>query len=95
MCAKRRRCSVLAHPQYRPIIPDVLRRAQYLFAHPSGHDLHDGPQAALVGSDQQASQCTLERAGGLDGAQGLDGADEGTALGYDAVGLLKISTSKG
>jgi hypothetical protein len=64
----------------------ALTGAQYLLAHPGGYDLHDGPQTALLGGHQQAGQCTLKRAGGLDSAQGLDGADEGTALGYDAVG---------
>ena len=32
--------------------------------------------------NQQAGQCALKRAGGLDGAQGLDCADKGAALGY-------------
>jgi hypothetical protein len=65
----------------------VLRRAQYLLAHSSGHDLHDGTRAAFVGSHQQAGQCALKQAGGLDGAQGLDGANESLAFAYDVVGF--------
>jgi hypothetical protein len=47
---------------------------------------------------QQAGQCPLKRAGGLDGAQGLDGTDEGAALSHDAGsgigdGHLKIPTT--
>jgi hypothetical protein len=42
--------------------------------------------SALVGSHQQAGQWALKRAARLDGAQGLDGADEGTTLAKDAVG---------
>jgi hypothetical protein len=66
----------------------ALTGAQHLLAYPGGHDLHDGPQSALVGCHQQTGQCALKRAGGLDGAQGLDGADEGLALSYDAVGEI-------
>jgi len=77
---------VLAHPQCRPVIPNVLRRAQYLLAYPGGCEFHDTTQSALVGGHQEAGQCSLKRAGGLDGAQGLDGADKGAALEYDAVG---------
>ncbi|HUS84123.1 MAG TPA: hypothetical protein VMX56_03190 [Anaerolineales bacterium] len=35
---------------------------------------------------QQTGQCPLKRAGGLDGAEDIDGADEGLALSEDAVG---------
>jgi hypothetical protein len=42
--------------------------------------------SALVGGHRQAGQYPLKRAGGLDGAQGLDGADEGAALAEYAVG---------
>jgi hypothetical protein len=52
------------------------------------HRLHDLSQASLVGGHQQPCQCPLKRAGGLDSTQGLDGADEGLALGYDTVGKI-------
>jgi len=81
--------SVLAHPQHRPIIPNALRRAQYLLADPGGCELHDTTQPVLVGSHQQTGECSLKRAGGLDGTQGLDGADEGAVLGYWAAFPLR------
>ena len=84
----KRRPSVVTHPQHRSIILNVLRRTQCLLADPRGCELHDTTQSALVGGHQQAGQCPLKRAGGLDGAQGLDGADECAALEYDAVGRV-------
>jgi hypothetical protein len=65
------------------VVPDVLTRAQDVLARAGGYELHDGPRLALIGSDRQTGQCTLERAGEFDGAQGLDGTDEG--LGLDMV----------
>ena len=91
MWAKRWRWPVLARRQHRPIIPNALRRAQCLLADPGGCELHDTTQAAFVGGHQEAGQCPLKRAAGLDGAQRLDSLDEGAALEYDAVGELKVS----
>jgi len=82
----------LAHPQHWPVVPNVLRRAQYLLAYPGGCELHDTTQPALAGSHQQAGQCALKQAGGLDGAQGLDGPDEGENLPVDAVEESESST---
>jgi hypothetical protein len=53
----------------------ALTDAQYLLAYPSRRSRHDGPQSALVGGHQQAGQCSFKRAGGLDSAHGLDGAE--------------------
>ena len=39
------------------------------------------------------SQRALKQAGGLNGAQDLDRADEGLALGYDAVGEFGVAYS--
>jgi len=41
---------------------------------------------------EQPRQCPLKRASGLDGAQGLDSADEGAALGYEVV--VRFSDSR-
>ena len=68
------------------VIPNALRCAQYLLACPDGRSRRDATQMALAGGHRRAGQCALKPAGGLDSAQGLDGADEGAALGYDAVG---------
>jgi len=45
----------------------------------------------FTGAQQQASQQPLKRAGELNGAQGFDDADEGMALGDDAVGGVGVS----
>jgi hypothetical protein len=39
-----------------------------------------------VASPGKPIEDAISGTGGLDGAQGLDGADEGTILGYDTVG---------
>jgi hypothetical protein len=65
----------------------ALTGAQHLLAYPSRRSHHDGPQPALVGGHQQAGQCALKRAGGLDGAHGLNGTDESLAFAYDVVGF--------
>jgi hypothetical protein len=44
-------------------------------------------------SDNLVSKQALKRASGLDGAQGLNGVDEGAALGYDAVGEVQVITA--
>jgi len=38
-----------------------------------------------VASPGKPIENAISGTGGLDGAQGLDGVDEGTALGYDAI----------
>jgi hypothetical protein len=83
-------CLVLASPEHRPPVPDVLPGAQYLPAHPSGRSLHDTTQATLTCSLKQPRRCPLKRAGGLDGAQGLDDTNKGLALAKDAIGEGRI-----
>ena len=73
-----------------PGIKESLRRGYPGASHPAA-----GSSVILLAAsqsvrsrllrNQQAGQCALKRAGGLGGAQSLDGVDEGTALGYDAV----------
>jgi hypothetical protein len=52
-----------------------------------------------IASPGKPIEDAISGTGGLDGAQGLDGADEGVALGYDAVsgirdGHLKIAATR-
>jgi hypothetical protein len=69
--------SVVGQPRGRPLVSDGLAGAEDLVTDARWCSGYDGPQAG---------QCALERAGGLDGGQGLDGADEGENLPADAVG---------
>ena len=54
-------------------------------ANPSRGRLYDPPQPPLVRPQQQLGDGPLEPARSLNGAQGLDGAHQGAALGDDAV----------
>lgn len=47
--------SVVTDPQNCSIIPNALRRAQYLPAHPGRRDPDNGPQTAPGGDHQQAA----------------------------------------
>ena len=60
--------------------------AQYLLAHPIGQHRHDCPQPLVMGRLEQPGYLALKPAAWLNRAQGLDCANEGLALGYDAVG---------
>jgi len=46
-----------------------------------------------VASPGKPIENAISGTGGLDGAQGLDGVDEGAALGYDAVGEVRVITA--
>jgi hypothetical protein len=47
------------------------------------------PRLVLVERPSGDGACRRDRPGGLDGLQGLDGADEGAAWRYDAVGEVQ------
>ena len=87
--AQKHGSSVITYPHRRPVIPDVLASAQYLFPDPGWSHRDDGSQPLFVGRQKQPGDDPLEGAARLDGAQGFDGADEGTVLADDAFGGVR------